>query len=87
MQVLKVAAKTDARKLAMALYRTLKENHGEVFVQGVGPSAVNQAVKAVAIARGLAAPEGADLKVVPSFAEVEVGEGKKTAIRLRVLWR
>lgn len=46
--------------------------------------ALNQAVKAVAIARGFVAPAGVDLVCIPAFADVEVeGEGR-TGIKLIV---
>jgi len=85
--VLRVSAKTDVKKLGTALYHMLRENGGEAVLQAVGAGAVNQAVKGVAVARGLAAPEGADLKVVPGLTRVTVGGAEKTAVQLRVIWR
>ncbi|MGO0122663.1 stage V sporulation protein S [Desulfothermobacter acidiphilus] len=87
MQTLKVSSKTDPKKLAVALCESLKESGGEVTLQAVGAGAVNQAVKGIIIARGLAAPEGADLKTVPGFAETELDGRQITAVRFRVLWR
>jgi stage V sporulation protein S len=85
--LLKVSSKTDAKKLARAIYHELRKNGGEAVLQAIGAGAVNQAVKGVAIARGLAAPEGYDLKVVPGMAEVKMGDGvEKTAVKFRVFW-
>jgi stage V sporulation protein S len=57
---------------------------GSVEVQVVGAGALNQAVKAVAIARGFMAPSGVDLVCIPTFADIEIdGEGR-TAIRLLI---
>lgn len=87
MEVLKVSSRTDAKKLARAIYHELRKNGGEATLQAVGAKAVNQAVKGVAVARGLAAPEGYDLEVVPGLVEVKMDDGKvKTAVRFRVFW-
>src|SRR5205807_2629928 len=57
---------------------------GAVEVQVVGAGALNQAIKAIAIARGYVAPANIDLVCVPTFADIEIdGEGR-TAIRLSV---
>jgi len=50
----------------------------------VGAGAVNQAVKAVAIARGFVAPNGMDLVCVPAFAEIEIDGEERTAIKLLI---
>ena len=55
---------------------------GEVEVQVVGAGALNQAVKALAIARGYVAPAGMDLVCVPTFADIEIDGERRTAIRL-----
>ena len=46
--------------------------------------ALNQAVKAVAIARGFVAPAGVDLICIPAFAEVEVEGEERTGMKLIV---
>ncbi len=53
-------------------------------MQAVGAGAVNQAVKAIAIARGFVAPNGIDLVSVPAFAEIEIEGEARTAIRFIV---
>ncbi len=57
---------------------------GVVMVQVVGAGALNQAVKAIAIARGYVASGGIDLVCVPTFAEVEIDGQRRTAIRLQI---
>ena len=57
---------------------------GAVEVQVVGAGALNQAIKAVAIARGYVAPSGIDLACVPTFADIEIDGQSRTAIRLLV---
>ena len=53
-------------------------------MQAIGAGALNQAVKAVAIARGFVAPSGVDLVCVPAFAEVQVEGEERTGIKLIV---
>ena len=57
---------------------------GAVEVQVVGAGALNQAIKAIAIARGYLAPSGVDLVCVPTFADIEIDGESRTAIRLLV---
>jgi stage V sporulation protein S len=57
---------------------------GAVEVQVVGAGALNQAVKAIAIARGYVAPSGVDLICVPMFQDIEIDGQSRTAIRLLV---
>jgi len=47
----------------------------------VGAGAVNQAIKAIAIARGFVAPNGMDLVTIPAFAEITIEGEERTAIR------
>lgn len=71
----------------MALCRSLQENGGQVALQVVGAGAVSQTLKGVVVARGLAAPVEADLKVVPAFTQVSLDGTEKTGMQLYVLWR
>ena len=50
----------------------------------VGAGALNQAIKAVAIARTFVAEDGIDLICVPTFGEVDIAGESRTAIRVRV---
>ena len=58
--------------------------HGAVEVQVVGAGALNQAIKAVAIARGFVADSGLDVVCIPTFADIEIDGESRTAIRLLV---
>ena len=60
MEILKVSAKSSPNAVAGAIAGVIRET-GEVEVQAVGAGAANQAIKAVAIARGYLAPAGIDL--------------------------
>lgn len=84
---LRVSSKTEPRKLAGAIYQALKQNGGKVCLQAIGAGAVNQAVKGIAIARGFAAPEGADLKIKPGFKDADDNGKQITAISLNVFWK
>jgi stage V sporulation protein S len=82
-EVLKVSSKSNPNSVAGALAGVLRQ-YGAVEVQVVGAGALNQAVKAIAIARGFVAPSNIDLVCIPTFADIEIdGEGR-TAIRLAV---
>lgn len=83
MEILKVSARSSPNSVAGAIAGVIREA-GEVEVQAVGAGAANQAIKAVAIARGYLAPAGIDLVCAPSFANVVIGDDERTAIRLIV---
>jgi stage V sporulation protein S len=82
-EVLKVSSRSNPNAVAGALAGSVRMS-GAVEVQVVGAGALNQAVKAVAIARGFVAPAGLDLACRPTFAEVEIDGERRTAIRLLV---
>jgi stage V sporulation protein S len=69
--------------VAGAIAGAIREQ-GKVDVRAIGASAVNQAVKAVAIARGYLMPEGIDIVCIPFFSEVMIDGQKRTAICLIV---
>ncbi len=83
MQVLKVAAKSNPNSVAGALAGAIREQ-GKAEIQAVGAGALNQAIKAVAIARGFVAPSGMDLVCVPAFVDIEIDGETRTAIKLLV---
>ena len=55
-----------------------------VEIQAVGAGAINQAVKAIAIARGFVAPSGRDIVCIPAFTDIEIDGEERTAIKLIV---
>src|SRR5213593_2590782 len=83
MEVLKVSSKSNPNSVAGALAGVLRQS-GAVEVQVVGAGALNQAVKAIAIARGFVTPSNIDLVCVPTFADIEIDGQSRTAIRLAV---
>ncbi len=82
-EVLKVSSKSNPNSVAGAMAGVVRQS-GSVEVQVVGAGALNQAIKAVAIARGYVAPSGTDLTCVPTFADIEIDGQSRTAIRLLV---
>ena len=80
-EVLKVSSRSNPNSVAGAMAGVVR-TAGTVEVQVVGAGALNQAVKALAIARGYVAPAGIDLVCVPTFAEIEIDGERRTAIRL-----
>ena len=86
--MLKVSSNSDPGSAAGAIANGIRES-GESVIQVIGPRAVNQAVKAIAIARGYLAASGLDVYCVPSFANVWIAETEqeKTAIQFSVRTR
>ncbi|HNS35683.1 stage V sporulation protein S [Mesotoga sp. Brook.08.YT.4.2.5.1] len=83
MEVLKVATHSKPNAVAGALAGVLREK-GFAEIQAIGAGAVNQAIKAIAIARGYVAPSGMDLVCVPMFSDVEIDGEVRTAVRFYV---
>jgi stage V sporulation protein S len=83
MEQLKVSTKSNPNSVAGAMAGVLRQQ-GAVEVQVVGAGALNQAIKAVAIARGYVAAGGIDLVCVPTFADIEIDGERRTAIRLTI---
>ena len=83
MEVLKVSTKSNPNSVAGALAAILKEK-SLVEIQAIGAGAINQAVKAVAIARGFVAPSGKDIVCIPAFTDIQIDGEERTAIKLIV---
>lgn len=81
MEVLKVSTKSNPNSVAGALAAIIKERN-TVEIQAVGAGAINQAVKAIAIARGFVAPIGKDIVCIPAFTDIEIDGEERTAIKL-----
>ena len=83
METLKVSTKSNPNSVAGALANVFRSN-GSVEIQAVGAGALNQAIKAIAIARGFVAPGGIDLVCVPAFTDIQIEGEERTAIKLIV---
>ena len=83
MDFLKVSSKSSPASVAGAIAGMVKDGV-PVNLQAVGAGAVNQAVKAIAIARGFLIPVGIDISVAPTFSDVIIDGAQRTAIRIAV---
>jgi stage V sporulation protein S len=81
--VIKVSAKSRSTAVAGAIAAVMREHHF-AEVQAIGAGAVNQAVKALAIARGYLHEDGIEIACVPFFKEVDIEGQERTAVRFSV---
>ncbi len=83
MEFLKVSSKSSPASVAGAIAGMVKDGV-PVNMQAVGAGAVNQAIKAIAIARGFLIPTGVDISCAPAFSDIEINGENRTAIRIAV---
>ena len=83
MQTLRVASRSNTTSVAGAIAWSIRDN-GVAEIEAIGAGAVNQATKAVAVARGYLALEGIDIVLIPSFTTVKIGDEERTALRMLV---
>lgn len=81
--VIKVSAQSRTSSVAGAVAGIVRE-HGRATVQAIGAGAVNQAVKAMAIARGYLLLDGINVVIIPSFSDVDIDGAERTAVRFAV---
>lgn len=83
MNMIKVSATSRTSAVAGAIAGVVRE-HQKAEVQAIGAGAVNQAVKALVLAKGYLEGDGIHVVCLPEFVEVDI-EGKvRTAIKLIV---
>jgi stage V sporulation protein S len=83
MDVLRVSATSPARALAGCIAGVIRAE-GRAELQAIGAAAVNQTIKAAAIARAFLELDGIDIVLTPSFTQVMIGDQEKSAIRFVV---
>lgn len=83
MSVIKVSARSRTAAVAGAIAGVIREVR-RTEVQAIGAGAVNQAVKAIVIAKGYLAEEGIHIMCDPSFVEVSIDGQERTAVRIVV---
>lgn len=89
---LRISNVSDPAKVAGAIAGVMKEqyklkgNNAQIELKSLGAGAVNQAIKAIIIARGYLAPVGMNLYCIPAFGETDTenNEDSRTLIRLIV---
>lgn len=79
-----VSSSTPVSKLGSAIAHGVYADK-TVTLRAIGAGAISQAMKAVAVAIGYAAPRGYDLAVRPSFSDVDMPDRKVTALSLKVI--
>ncbi len=85
-ELIKVSAQSRSTAVAGAIAGVMRQE-GHAEMQAIGASAVNQAVKAIAIARGYLVQDGFDLVSIPSFTEVDIEGNERTAVRISIFKR
>ena len=83
METIKVSSKSNPNSVAGALANVFREK-SKVEMQAIGAGALNQAIKAIAIARGFVAPSGKNLVCIPAFVDILIDSEERTAIKLIV---
>ena len=83
MEVLKVSSKSKPNSVAGALANAFRDKQS-IEIQAVGAGSLNQAIKAIAIARGFVAPSGKNLICIPAFTDITIDGEERTAIKLIV---
>lgn len=86
MSIIKVSAKSRTASVAGAIAGVIRE-HGKAEVQAIGAGAVNQAIKAVAIANGYLEEEGTSIACIPEFVDIHIDNHERTALRMQVVPR
>jgi stage V sporulation protein S len=85
-EIIKVSATSRTSAVAGAIAGIFREQEF-ANVQAIGASAVNQAVKALALARDYLAEDGYDVVSIPEFVDVDIDGSIRTAIRINVVPR
>lgn len=83
MTIIKVSSTSRTSAVAGAIAGVIRE-HDRAEVQAIGAGAVNQSVKAIAIARGYLQEDGIDITCMPEFTTVIIDGNERTAIRMVV---
>jgi len=82
-EIIKVSAQSRSTAVAGAIAGIIREQ-GRVDVQAIGAGAVNQAMKAAAIARGYLLLDGINAIIIPSFSDVIIEGSERTAVRMSI---
>jgi len=83
MNIIKVSGTSRTSAVAGAIAGVFRE-HKHADVQAIGAIAVNQAVKALVLAKGYLLEDGYEVIFIPEFVDVEIDDKIRTAIRFVV---
>ena len=81
MDVIKVKANSRTAAVAGAIAGVMRE-HKHADVQSIGAGAVNQALKALILAKGYLAEDGMEITCSPEFVDVDIDGKVRTAIKM-----
>lgn len=81
MDIIKVKATSRTAAVAGAIAGVMRE-HKHAEVQAIGAGAVNQAVKAMVLAKGYLAEDGLQIFFAPEFVDVDIDGKVRTAIKI-----
>jgi len=82
-EVIRVSARSTPTAVAGAIAGVIRE-YRYAEIQAIGAGAVNQSVKALAIARGYLERDNLDIMFQPHFTDVVIDGQDRTAVRFRV---
>lgn len=80
--MLKVGSSTSPQAAATAIFRAVCDTNVYPDIRAIGHGAVGQAVKALAIARGMLAQRAVDLAFIVGFENIEGEQGKEISAML-----
>ncbi|MCX8092577.1 MAG: stage V sporulation protein S [Candidatus Goldbacteria bacterium] len=81
---LKVASGSDPKSVAGAIANNIREKK-QIEIISMGPAAVNQTMKAIAIAREYLSNEKIDILCRPEFMHIELDGQQKSAIKFVII--
>lgn len=82
-EILRVKGSTSATSLAATIAHGIYAGK-KISLRAIGAAAVNQAIKAVAIAQGYVAQKGYELSMKAGFDDVTMPDGVVTAVILKL---
>jgi stage V sporulation protein S len=86
--MLRVSSSSSPQAVATAIFRAICDTQVYPDIRAIGHGAVGQAVKAMAISRGMLAQRAVDLGFIVGFENIEGNEGKEiSAILFRTFSR
>lgn len=80
-EILKISSKSNPNSIAGAIAGQIKEN-GKSELRAIGAGAINQAIKAIVIARGFLTPSGIEIVCIPAFTQVKFDGEERTGMKL-----
>ena len=83
---IRVSSHSPSKAVAGAIAGVMREA-GYAELQVIGANAINQAIKAVTIARGYLRQDDMDLMMTTDFVMVEIDGDERTAVRVSIFKR